>query len=70
MFHSRGHPRGHSLHPRGAKVLQDAAPLSEGALDRLLSRTEAELADPDAVRRRETIAQLKRVAALTVAEDT
>lgn len=68
MFHSRGLPRGHPLHPSGSKVLQYAAPLNEGALQRLLSRTEVELADPDGVRRREMIAQLKHVAALTGAE--
>lgn len=35
----------------------------EEALQRLLSRTESELADPDAVQRRETIAHLKLAAA-------
>ena len=35
----------------------------EEALQRLLSRAEFELADPDAVRRRETMARLKLAAA-------
>jgi hypothetical protein len=51
-------------------VLQAKAPAGDGALDRLLGRTEVELADPDGVRRRETIARLKHVAALTGAEHT
>ena len=70
MFHSRGLPRVLLFPWRRPKVPKGAAPPSDGALDRLLCRTEVELADPDAVRRRETMAQLKHVAALTVAEHT
>ena len=40
------------------------------ALDRLISRAEFELAHPEAVRRREIIARLKRAVASTEAEHT
>lgn len=70
MFHSRGLPRGLLFAWKKPKVLQRNAPAGDGALDRLLRRTEVELADPEAVRRRETIALLKCVAALTAAEHT
>ena len=64
------------------KVLQDERSKSASAenkgrtgpeqdgdvLERLLSRAEFELADPKAVRRRETIARLKRAAASAKAE--
>ena len=41
----------------------------EEALQRLLSRAELELADPDTVRRRETIVRLRLAAASTKVED-
>ena len=41
---------------------------TEGALDRLLSRAELELSDPDAVQRRKIVAQLKLAAASVRAE--
>ena len=68
MFHSRGLPRGLLFAWKRPKVLQRNAPACDGALDRLLCRTEVELAASEAVRRRETIARLKHVAALTGAE--
>lgn len=68
MLQARGSPRRLPLSPTGLRVLQDAAPLEEGALDRLLSRAEFELADPEAIRRREIIAHLRQAAALTRAE--
>ena len=68
MLQTRELSRRLPLSPKGLRVLQDAAPLEEEALDRLLSRTEFELAAPEAIQRRETIAHLKRAAALTKAE--
>ena len=68
MFHTRGLPRGVPLSLQSVRALQHAAPLDEGTLDRLLSRAEIELAEPKAVRRRETIALLKLASASTKAE--
>ena len=46
-----------------ARLDQGTGPkLDESALERLLSRAEAELSEPDAVQRREAIAQLKLAA--------
>ena len=70
MFHSRGLPRGLLFPWKRPKMLQGKAPAGDVALDRLLGRTEVELAASEAVRRRETIARLKHVAALTGAEHT
>ena len=70
MFHSRGLPRGLLFRWKRPNVLQRDAPSGDGALDRLLYRTEVELADPEGMRRRKSIAQLKHVTALTVAEHT
>jgi hypothetical protein len=64
MFYSRGLPRGRPISLKGSGVLQDAAPLDGGGLDRLLSRAELELADPEAIRRHETIAYRKLAAPL------
>ena len=53
----------------GVKVMEDAVPQHEQALDRLLSRAELELLSPQAVQRREIIAHLKLAAASAKAED-
>ena len=58
----------HGVRPsmlQGLAAMEDAAPQNEGVFDRLLSRAELELSDPNAVRRRDTIAQLKLAAAST-----
>ena len=73
MFQTLRRPRLlHGVRPSvltGCKVMEDAAPQHDEALDRLLSRAELELLSPDAVQRREVIAQLKLAAASAKAED-
>lgn len=68
MLQTRELSRRPPLSPKGLKVLQDAAPLEDRAVDRLLARTELKLADLEAVQQYKTIARLKRAAASTRAE--
>ena len=56
-------PQSDEYEVTSARLDQGAGPkLDERALERLLSRAEAELSEPDAVQRRETISRLKLAA--------